>query len=532
MSDAAAKISKRRKLSGIWAIPIVAVLIGAWMVAHSYLNEGPEIKIRFSTAEGIEAGKTKLKYRDVEIGLVESAELGEDLESVLVHADLEKSAEVLLREDTQFWVVRPRVGVQGISGIGTLLSGGYIQLSPGVGKRTKAREFTGLDEPPVTPAGTPGLQFELVTERAGSVSAGDPILYHGFGVGRIESATFDVDTRKMRYQAFIHAPYDKLVTANTRFWNASGVRFSASADGIKLDTGSLQSLLIGGVTFGLPEGMQAGGKVNRGTTFELYPDYGSVNDHPFRHALKFVVRFARSVRGLEPGAPVDYRGIQIGTVESILLEEVIADGEQQTGNPIPVLIRIEPGRLKMPDSSSGEEQLRKRVRASVEHGLRASLATGNLITGRLYVNFDFYPDEPPAKTGSYRGLPTIPTISGGLEGIEQKVNTLLEKISKLPLEDIADSAASAMEGLDEVVQSEGVQELPQSLDAAVRELRDVLASFGPGSAVHERMLRTLTEVDRTADALRSLLQTLDDKPNSVIFSREAPRDPEPKAGSK
>jgi paraquat-inducible protein B len=532
MSDAAAKVSKRRKLNGIWVVPIVAVVIGAGMVVYSYLNEGPEIEVRFSTAKGIEAGKTKIKVRNVEVGLVESVKLGDDLESVIVHAKLEKAAKSLLREDTQFWVVRPRIGAQGVSGIGTLLSGGFVQLSPGSGKVTKDHEFVGLEDPPVTPAGTPGLQFELTTARAGSLSAGDPVLYHGFGVGRIESATFDVETKKMRYVAFIRAPYDKLVTANTRFWNASGVNFSATADGIELDTGSLQSLLVGGVTFGLPEGMPAGGEVNPGTSFELYPDLKSVNAQPYRHAIKYVVRFERSVRGLRPGAPVEYRGIQIGAVEEIMLEEMVATDERPAGNPIPVLIRVEPGRMKLPDSSSGDEELHRRITESVAGGLRASLSLGNILTGSLYVNFDVYRDAEPAEVGTYEGLPTLPTIAGGLEGIEHKVNTLLDKVNALPLEEIAGSAASAMEGLEEIMQSDGMQELPRTLDAAVSELRIVLDSLSPGSALQERLLRTLTEIDRTAASLRSLVQTLDDKPNAVIFSRDAPRDPEPKAGSK
>lgn len=530
MSDAAANISKRRKLSGIWVVPIVAIIIGAGMVVYSFLNEGPDIEIRFATAEGIEAGKTKIKVRDVEIGIVESAELGEDLESVVVHAKLEKSAKPLLRDDTQFWVVRPRIGAQGVSGIGTLLSGGYIQLSPGAGEETKEHHFTGLDVPPVTAAGTPGLKFKLTTERAGSLSAGDPILYHGFGVGRIETATFDVETKKMHYGAFIGSPYDKLVTANTRFWNASGIRFSASADGVELKTGSIQSLLVGGVTFGLAEGMVPGGSVNPGTTFDLYPDFKSVNEHPFRHAMKYILRFDRSVRGLRPGAPVEYRGIQVGVVERLLLEEMVTLGDRPSVNPIPILIRVEPGRMKLPDSSSGEEELRKRIAESVAGGLRASLATGSFITGSLFVNLEIYPDEPPAEIGTWAGLPTIPTIAGGLEGIQHKINTLLEKLNALPFEEIGNSAASAIEGLNDVVRSDGVQQLPESLDSTLEELREVIASMAPGSPIQERLLRTLTEVDRTAETLRSLLQTLADKPNSVIFSRDAPRDPEPKAG--
>jgi paraquat-inducible protein B len=260
MTEAKATVSERRRISAIWLVPIVALVLGIWMVIHTLRSQGPEITVVFSSGASIEAGKTKIKFRDVEVGRVESVGLADDHESVVVTARLDKGAAPLLREDTQFWVVRPRVGPGGVSGVGTLLSGGYLQLAPGTGKEGR-RDFVGLDEPPVTPAGTPGLHFKLVAEHSGSVGSGAPILYKGFRVGRIESAEFDVASQKMQYGAFIEAPYDELVTSATRFWNASGISVSATADGIQVQTASLEAVLVGGVVFGLPEGVEPGGPV-------------------------------------------------------------------------------------------------------------------------------------------------------------------------------------------------------------------------------------------------------------------------------
>ncbi len=420
MSETRATVKRRRRIAPIWLVPIVAVLLGLWMVVHSYRSQGPEIAIIFATAEGIEAGKTKIKARSVEVGLVESVELGEDLESVVVKAKLERFATPLLRADTQFWVVRPRIGAAGISGLGTIMSGGYIELAPGTGPEGR-RRFNGLEEVPVTPAGTPGLKLELVSERAGSVGAGDPILYRGFEVGRVESAEFDVETQRVRYAAFIEAPYKSLVTTTTRFWNDSGIAFSATADGIEMSTGSLQSLLLGGVSFGVPEGVKPGDPVEGGVAFKLFPDYRSINERPYHHSIEYVVEFARSVRGLRPGAPVEYRGLPAGHVDRLLLEELVAEGGRGEGAPIPVLIRLEPGRLEMGDSQRGAERLSRGIETGVRNGLRATLSTGNLLTGSLYVSLDMYPDEAPAELGSFAGHPTIPTISSGLEGIQQQI---------------------------------------------------------------------------------------------------------------
>jgi paraquat-inducible protein B len=510
MSDTEAIVSERRRISKIWIVPIIAVLLGAWMVYFTWSNQGPEITIVFKTAEGIEAGKTKLKARSVEIGLVESVILGEDMESVEVVAQLEQSALPLLREDTQFWVVRPRIGAGGISGLGTIVSGGYIELTPGDGE-TGRREFVGLEDLPVTPVGTPGLQLTITSERAGSVSTGDPILYHGFRVGRVESTEFDMSDQHVHYSAFIEAPYDKLVSSNTRFWNASGISFSATADGVEVDVGSLQSILFGGVALGLPDGIGAGNPVENGESFELYSDFASVNERPYRHGIEYVVRFGRSVRGLKRGAPVEWRGLPIGKVERILMEEMMtASSMRGEGEPIAVLLRLEPGRLTLPDSEESVETLRRTIEMGVKNGIRATLSTGNLLTGSLYVAIDMYRDEPTDEVGVFAGRPTIPTVSSGLEGIGVKVSSLLDKLNALPVDQIVATADSTLRELRStiaqvgaLVASDGVQSLPSDLEA------------------------TLAELERTLRSVEELARRLEERPSSLIFASDPELDPEP-----
>ncbi len=530
MSEVEASVGERRRISAIWLVPIVALALGGWMVIHTLRSRGPEITIVFDSGEGIEADKTKIKVRSVEVGLVDGVGLAEDLEGVVVTARLEKAAEPLLREDTQFWVVRPRVGPGGVSGIGTLLSGGFIQLAPGTGEAGR-REFQGLEAPPVTPAGTPGLHLQLVGEHAGSVGGGDPILYEGFRVGRIESATFDVESRKMLYRAFIEAPYDDLVTSASRFWNASGLAVSATADGIQVQTASLETLLVGGVTFGLPEGMDPGGKPEPGEVFTLYPDYASVNEQPYRFHLDYVVRFPQSIRGLRPGAPVEYRGIPIGRVERVLLSELAAEGFRGDGQPIPVLIRVEPGRLALPDSAEGNAILARAIEEGVARGLRGSLATGNLLTGNLFVSFDPVPDAAPAPMGSFAGRPTLPTVGSGLEAIQVRLSALLDKLNALPLDDVLEGVDRLLADVGALVAREDLQSLPGSLETTLADLQETLRSVSGSSALQERLMRTMTELDRTLETLRAVLETLEEQPSALIFDREPAEDPEPPAGT-
>jgi paraquat-inducible protein B len=531
MTDAHANISQKKRLSPIWIVPIVALALGIYMVIVTLQSQGPEIEIVFSTAEGLEAGKTKIKFRDVEIGLVESVGLGNDLETVVVTASLEKAAGALLREDTEFWVVRARIGRGGVSGLSTMLSGGYIQIAPG--SVTKKRfQFVGLEEPPVTPAGTPGKRLTILADHAGSIGVGDPILYKGFTVGAVEDDEFNVESQGMRYEVFINAPYDDLLSSTTRFWNVSGISVSADASGISASIGSLESLLMGGVEFGLADGVNRGNPIESGAIFQLYDNYAQVNERPYVYGMEYVLQFTRSVRGLEPGAPVEYRGLPVGQVIRVMLDEFTQAVGGGTANPIPVLIRLEPARMQFPDSPEGMEQLSKAVETSAMNGgMRASLATGNLLTGSLYVNFDIYPNEGPAEIGVYRDRPTIPTIESGLGGIEHRITTLLDKINALPLDDTVAEFQAILANLNEITAGEGMQSLPASMDATLRELQKTVASFSSDSELQSRLLPTITELDQTLSSLRQVLDTLKEQPNALIFNRAPVDDPRPPAGS-
>jgi paraquat-inducible protein B len=529
MTDAHAAVSQKRGINPIWLVPIVAVLLGAWMVIYTIQSQGPEITITFSTAEGITEGKTKVKLRNVDVGLVEDVRLGDDQESVLVTASLEKEAASLLREQTQFWVVRPRIGKSGISGLGTLLSGGYIQLAPGEGAEG-TRSYVGLEEPPVTPAGTPGIRVVLTAEKAGSVGVGDPVLYQGYTVGRVETEVRVADLEKMRYVVFISAPYDKKLTRRHRFWDASGVTARAGADGIEVEMAALDTLLIGGVEVGLPHGVDAGSLAESGETFRLYKSFEEVNERPYRHSLEYVVDFTQSVRGLKAGAPVEYRGLHIGRVERIMLTEM-AENIQGHGQQIPILIRIEPARVELPDSPEGVEQMRESIEIGVPRGLRASLATGNLLTGSLFISMNFYPDAEPAALGSYADFPMIPTISSGLAGIEHQLITFLAKLNDLPLEGVVTEAQQTLSSIDRLLGSDEMQAVPATLDATLEKLGATLASLSGDSELQARLLPTITQLERTLSSLRQVLDTLERQPSALIFDRKYGDDPRPPAGS-
>jgi paraquat-inducible protein B len=523
-----ADITPGRKFSGIWLIPILALVLGIYMVINNWMNEGPEIEIAFATADGLEQGKTKVKYRNVDMGTVQSVRLNDNFDGVIATIKLDRQAVPLLREDTRFWVVTARVSVDNISGLDTLLSGAYLQLAPGTGK-VGARHFTALEHPPLTPAGAPGLRLNLTSNRATSVTAGDTVLYKGYKVGRVETMEFDPSDKLVHYQIFIDAPYHELVNSSVRFWDASGISMSANASGFKVETGSLESILFGGVSFGVPEGVKEGKAVAANTEFQLYPSYDDILKNPYQFGTYYVVTFNQSIKGLVPGAPVEFRGIQIGKVDRIMLKEGqamrVSSETEGEGGPIPVLIYIEPGLMELPDTEASIAIMRRGVSRGVTQGLRASMESGNLLTGAKYIGIDFYPDTPPATEGSFMNYTTIPTIETGLAQLAQSVNSILHTIDKLPITETVVSANSALASLNEslaslqtIMENQSTQQLPVNLDQTLQELREAISSLSPNSEAYQSLNSSLLSLNRTMGNLESLTRTLAEQPNAVLIS--------------
>jgi paraquat-inducible protein B len=544
VSEAEAVVTKRKRPAGIWLVPIVAFVLGIWMVVYNYMNEGPTIYIEVATAQGIEAGKTKVRALEVVIGLVEEVRLKDDLSGVVVTAKLDKEAAHLLREDSEFWMVVARIGTGGISGLGTILSGGYMQLTPGTGK-TGRRRFVALEDPPVTPLGTPGLNVTLISDRTGSVSQGDAVVYKGYKVGRVEKTRFDPDTRKVNHDVFVNAPYDTLVNSATRFYNVSGVSVHTSPDGVKIDLASLETLVMGGVSFGVPEGVPDGGPVESGTQFRLYRNHESMSDDPYKHGLELVVAFRSSVRGLTPGAPVEYRGIRVGTVKRLMVKELVAAGLQTKGDPIPVLIRIEPGRYEIGDTADAVALMRREIEVAVKTGMRANLETGNLITGALFIGLDYYPDEAPMELADFAGYPMLPSVESGLDQLTKQVGEFLDKLNDMPLDQTVVSVNTAVVQLETtlatlndvlvdvraIAGSDGAQNLPADLQATLQQLTETLNAYSGSSPFYGRMEQTLNELNATLHNIQRLARRLEDKPNAIIFSGSPAEDPEPQVGS-
>ena len=524
---------RRRFLSPIWIIPLVAALLGLWLVVKYYSSKGPSIEVTFETAEGIIAGKTPILCRSVNIGTVSGVKLSDDLKQVVVTIDMTSDATRLLVNDTQIWVVRARYSSAGVSGLNTIVSGNYIELQPGQHKETR-RKYVGLENPPVTPPGVPGLRIRLVADTAGSLGPGASIIYKGIDVGKIETRTFHPAEGNVEFTAFINGEYGNLVDRNTRFWNYSGIDVKVGADGFKIRTGTLTSILAGGVTFSEPEMRHPKGQhLPDNTPFHLFASFDDANKvTDVNPTVPYLLLFTGSVRGLTVDAPVEFRGIRVGTVMGVSFKYLPADPARR----VPVLIKLDPtALLNVPGDDY--DVARTRIAESVERGLRATLKTGNLLTAQLYVDLDFQKEATPDKIAEVEGYDVMPTVASGLGELQEKLNGILDKVQALPLEKTVASVNDALVSLKatlgsvtDFVGSKETQALPADLRKNLAELQKTLAGYNGQSAFYQNVSGVLQQLTETLRSLKTLTGTLERSPNSIIFGK--PGNPEPPRGSR
>jgi paraquat-inducible protein B len=533
-----AVVHTRRQFSIVWLVPIVAMLIGGWLAYKGLSERGPIVTISFESAEGLEAGKTKVKYKDVEIGLVEAIRFNTDLSRVLVTAELVKETQPYLTENTRFWVVRPRVTGSGVSGLGTLFSGAYIGMDPGI-EGEPARDFKGLEIPPIVTTGKPGRDFLLRASTLGSLDVGAPVYYRQIQVGQVISHDLEEEGQSLKVKIFIDAPHHKLVRKNTRFWNASGFDLKLDASGLKLNTESLVSIMMGGIAFDTPASLEASGPAQEDQIFRLYETRESIFERTYTEKRYFILHFNESIRGLTVGAPVEFRGIKIGQVVDIKAQYNI-----ETISPeITVLIETEPQRWEIIGELSGDDK--DRWKKQVTKGLRAQLKTGSLLTGQLYVDLDFHPDAPEAQLKFDGQYPEIPTIPAPLQIITARVNELLGKLETVPIEKIGKDLGDTLENVKRLSESKELLEAVKALNGTLQETRQLVqkldsnvapaisstldqaqktlvsveGTLGQDSPLQHEMRQAVKDLGEAARSVRILLDYLERHPNAIIYGK-------------
>lgn len=548
------EIRPARRFSLIWIIPIIAILLGLWLVNSHFADMGEVVEVSLPSAEGLDVGKTEVRCRAVKVGELEDIVLEDDL---TVRLSLRISPEHLhlVRDSSQFWVVRARISAGSVSGLGTLVSGAYIELDPGVvdpsGEQSSKREFEGLANAPPTANSVPGLRLNLIATNPGTVDIGSGVFFKNNLVGKIESRAFDPETEDVEFGIFIDEKYQNLVGTNSKFWVSSGLQLNVGANGIDLKLPSVESLLRGRVAFGEVSGESRGGEISDGVLFPLFADLKEAEASAFESEGEFLLLFEQSVRGLSEGAPVEFRGLRVGRVGRISYSLIDNVNESQT----PVLIQLSRHLLEEHFPPQLMDEGGGGINHALELGLRASLKSSNLLTGQMYVDMDYYPEEGPSRMRVQEDFVILPTIESGLGQIEEKVTALLEKFNDAPinsllteLEETAVQAKLTMDTLNErlvgagplltesqatlqdvrtsldslnkLISSKDTQNIPADLRETLASINSTLKPLSAEGAVYGDLRRTLDELRSATRSVEITAKTISEKPNSLIFGKD------------
>ncbi|WP_321915997.1 MULTISPECIES: intermembrane transport protein PqiB [Paraburkholderia] len=511
----------------IWLVPIGAALIGIALLVRSVATQGPTVTISFLTAEGLEAGRTKVRYRNVEIGEVKTIRLSNDHSRVLVDVQIAKTSTNLAVEDARFWVVRPRIGMGGISGLGTVLSGAYIGMDPGRSDQPREK-FIGLETPPIVTSDQKGRRYVLDGDSLGSVDIGSPVYYRRFQVGRVVARSLNDDGKGVTIQVFIDEPYDKLVKADACWWHASGVDLRLDSGGMRLNTQSLATVVMGGLAFQSRPDNEPAHEAPNGTAFPLSDSQAEAMRAPDGAAASVVMKFNQSLRGLSVGATVDFRGIELGRVTAVDVEY----DPKRSEFTMPVTVNLFPNRLgrKFRESlgegnNDGGKALLQKL---VAQGLRAQLRTGSLITNQRYIALDIFPNAPQATIDMTRVPLELPTVPNSLEELQVVIGDIAKKLDRVPFDRIGTNLDQTLQSANRAFTQMNTELAPQARDTlatAQETFRTAQAALQQDSPLQSDMRQAVSQLNRTLQSLNELAVYLQEHPESLL--RGKPRDEKP-----
>jgi paraquat-inducible protein B len=505
---------------------LAALVFLAILGALAYIAQlrGPELCITFTTGEGLQVGKTRLRYRSVEVGRLEATRLSADRSHVTAIVRLEGNARRLSACGARFWVVRPRIDAGSVTEPGTLVSGPYIAVEPG--RSTAAcRSFVGLDTPPVVSSSLEGTQFALLATSLGSLEAGSPVYFRRVQVGRVLGYTLRKHGEEVDIDVFVSAPFDRYVTRSSHWWRTGAVDVRLNATGLRLDIPSLAAILNGGVQFDSPEELVDNVSTRSNSAFTLNDDFADAMATAKGPAAPVSLRFHESLRGLAVGAPVDFRGVELGEVVRIDADRNIASGVFDmvaTVNLYPFRLgRRYRETLGQGDSSGGRALLRKMI----EQGLRGQLRMGNALTGQRYIALDFFPHAPVVHIDVARGPVELPTVPNAIEELQDQLSSIVSRLDRVPFDQIGTHLNASLKSADTLFKTINDEVVPQAqatLITAQQSFAAARATLQADSPLQSDVHRAMAQLKRTLVSVNALADYLERHPESIVWGKGSP----------
>jgi len=526
--------------TSIWIVPFIALIIAGWLAYQYYSELGPEIRIIFPSNQGLKAGQSQIKYKDVPVGMVTKITLQEKGDGVVVIARMEKVAEPYLNHDTKFWIVKPELGISGVSGLDTLISGNYIGIR---GKKggTFQKTFVGLDH---TFRSEKNGEYYVLRSQKGdsSVKQGTPVYLKNIRVGRVEYVMLGLNDIFVDVIVFIDKPYTPYVHTDSKFWVRSTLDAELVNGALDVTLAPVTDLLQGAIEFS-SSGYDTNRSVPDDFSFLLHRNKNTVNSKKIGHAKKememFLLHTEESIARLKIGSPVKYDEFKIGSVTEITLS-YDKKSHKMKGE---VLVEIDTSVFD--DLSDMNDTGKENLYRAVEEGMRARMDTIDPITGRLYVNLFFTENDGNKsieKRGKFAVIPTVHSVSGN---IMADLSKIVEKINRLPIEELVSSidkvvkesekpVASAnavfeelkttVRNLNTLTEKKSFTAMPDEIDKALKALtktlkttQKVVKGYGNNSLLSRQISDTLKIVTETSREMQEFLKMLNRKPNSLIF---------------
>jgi len=528
-------------ITSIWIVPFIALIIAGWLGYQYFADRGPEIKIIFPENQGLIAGQSVLKFRNVPVGKITAIHIPEDISGVEVIVRMNsKRSKPFLTENARFWIVKPEVGITGVTGLDTLLSGTYLNIYSKPGGKEFKDEYIGLNQPYRDT--TEGHYFHLVTLHGENVSVGMPIYYKNIKVGQVEYVYLGLDNRSVDSIIFVNKQYVSLVHNDSKFWIKSSFNVDFSKGNLDVNIAPLNFLVQGGIVFS-SSGHDKNSTVDDDRIFALYDSKTKAESKRIGSAPKKIKAYElvtdQSTANLREGSPVRYAGFDIGWIDDIHVN-YNATSHKMSAN---IIMNIDTSVFENnnEDNITGEDNLY----AAVKDGLRARLDTLDIISGMLYIDltFDHHEENSTILKGQYFGrFPMVEEPSMGMMG---SMTRLMDKLSKLPLDKLINSLdkvineasepiANANEMLKDLKKSakdisrltgkKSFEAMPDEIDKALKELtktlkttKKVVNGYGQNSMLTKQLSYTLEILTKTSKEMQVFLRMLNRKPNSLIF---------------
>jgi paraquat-inducible protein B len=498
-----AKIQTAPRFSLVWIIPITALLIAGWLLFKYYSERGTMITITFDKASGIEAKKTAIRYKDIQVGKVQKLRLSPDLKKVNVTVEIFPEMAENLGANTRFWVERPRLTFQGVSGLSTLLSGVHIGIDPG--ERSTPKEiYEGLAVAPIITADEKGSALTLNSRHLGSLNIGSPVYYHKIHVGEVTGYELNDDNGSVNISIYVHAPYDKKIKTNSRFWNASGMDMNLTASGVSVRVESMMSLLLGGIAFETPIN-KVGYALNGETAFKLYDSYKLANDDTERlEKLFYVMYFEDTLHGLSPESVIEYSGVRVGKVETILLKKM------QNNTQIKTLVKVSLYIDKFSDKKQRTEA-ESTLQNLVSNGLQAQLTVDSLITGAQYISLNM-PKKALHEQKEKHIFALLPT--GIHEPSVFPTTASLTSLLNFDASEITAELNKAISSVTALLNSQDIKKTLKGLATTSESIGKITKRLDQ-KGFSGKLVKTLTSAQKTADDLSHLLTSTGENLNAL-----------------